>query len=375
MSPPQTPGAHPDGPDSAALLETAAQAGARISDRMLETFRAQGLIARPNRSGYHGRSPIWRYPPGTDRQLLALLRWRQRIKEPDLLKVLLWLDGYPVPATAVRDALGRQLRAVTETVEREISRQAQHLGLDPASTSARGQAIDSLAATMAAKRGPTPIPRRGRVRASDRAHTVAVMIRLFGLGEPLGGTAADGAAIERVLGIAPGGRRDTFDDSGPWLTGPAEDLFGAAGIVGMPRLLEVITDASDAELAAARQTVIALFRHLPLMVRMLGAMFGDDNYGGLATIGQVDQHPETVMYIVPAVIAMLRAGWNENLEAVTSALQPFPELAAQAQRLLDMPAATIEANLSGKPAQARERAQRIIDAAIDGRFGTGTGAT
>jgi hypothetical protein len=104
------------------------------------------------------------------------------------------------------------------------------------------------------------------------------------------------------------------------------------------------------------------------MIRMLGAMFDDDNYTGLAGLGQIDQHPESLMYIVPLVIAMLRAGWRENLAAVTSALSPFPELAERAQRLLDLPAAALTANLAGQPAEARERVQRIIDATIDDQF-------
>lgn len=66
---------------------------------------------------------------------------------------------------------------------------------------------------------------------------------------------------------------------------------------------------------------------------------------------------------------MLRAGWNDNLNAVTSALSQFPEIAAQAQRILDMPSATVHANLAGKPAEVREQAQRLISAAIEGRFG------
>ena len=80
--------------DSTALLEVATQAGTAISDRMLETFRAQGLILRPQRVGYRGRAPMWLYPAGTDRQLLCLLRWRRQTKDPDTLKVLLWLDGF-----------------------------------------------------------------------------------------------------------------------------------------------------------------------------------------------------------------------------------------------------------------------------------------
>jgi hypothetical protein len=113
--------------------------------------------------------------------------------------------------------------------------------------------------------------------------------------------------------------------------------------------------------------------HLPLMIRMIGAIFGDENYAGLAGLSRIDQHPETVTYLVPMVIAMLRAGWAENLETVASALRPFPEMAERVQHILGMPAATVEANLEGQPAEVRERAHRLIDAAIEGQLdGPGT---
>jgi hypothetical protein len=97
--------------------------------------------------------------------------------------------------------------------------------------------------------------------------------------------------------LPPNGRRDAIAEGGPWLTGPAEDLFSAASVTGLPSLLRAVNNASDADLTAARQTVIALFRHLPLMARMLGAILGND-FAGLAGIGQMDRHPESVLYIV-----------------------------------------------------------------------------
>jgi len=365
VAPSQDPAAEPD---RTALHQAAAQAGEQISDRMLEAFRAQGLIPHPRRAGYRGRAPVWRYPPGTDRQLTALIRWRRHTRDPALLTVLLWLDGFAIPPAAVRAALTRQLDVVTEIMDREITRQARRLGLDPSDGHARSQAIDALAQALAAKRGATPVPRRGRVRAQDRARAVALLIRIFGLGESVQGTAEDGAIVERVLGLAPNGRRHTIDDAGPWLTGPTEDLFAAAGIAGLPSLLKAVHDARDADLTAARQNVVALFRYLPLMTRMLNVMFDDDNYAGLAAFGQLDQYPETLVFIVPMVIAMQKADWRENLDTVTSALHPFPGLAEQAHRILDMPAATISANLAGKPAEIRDRAQRLIDATIEGQF-------
>jgi hypothetical protein len=197
------------------------------------------------------------------------------------------------------------------------------------------------------------------------------MIRLFGLGEKTETTSQDAALVERVLGIAPNGRRQAIDGTGPWLAGPAEDLFRGAEIVALPSLVQALTSASEAQFATARQIAVIMFRHLPLMARMLGAVSGDENYAGLAGLSQLDQHPETVIYLIPMVIARLRAGWAENLEAVVSALRPFPDLADKAQHILDKPAATVEANLAGEPAEVRERARRLINAAIEGQLDSG----
>ena len=234
VKPDQDPDTPAAGLESVDLLAIAAGAGAGITDRMLETFRAQGLIPRPRRAGYRGRSPVWRYSPGTDQQLLALLGWREHTKDPDVLQVLLWIDGFPIPAAAVRGALTRQLRSVVDAVGQEIGRRARDLGLDPSDDTGRGPAIDVLARTMAGKRGPTPLVRRSRMRASDRARGVALLLRVFGFGETIDGTVDDAALIENVLGIAPNGRRHSIDGQEPWLTGPAEDLFDAAGIVASP---------------------------------------------------------------------------------------------------------------------------------------------
>ncbi len=362
------PAIRPNELEGADLIRAAAGAGFEVSERMLESFRAQGLIQRPRRTGYRGRAPIWAYPPGTDRQLVAVARWRQHTKSPDLLMVLLWLDGFAIQVPTVREALSRQLKSMTAAIQKAISQQARRLGLDPDDDAARDQAIDALAKTMASMRGATPVPRRSRVAAADRARAMALIFRMFGLGQQIEGTPAEAAAVERVMGIAPNGRRNSIADSGPWLTGPAEELFDAAGIVGLPNLIDTITDATDADLTAARQLVIALVRYLPLMARVIGAMFDEENYNGLAFFAHMDQNPEFVLFTVPVVLAMLKAGWSENIHAVASALGQVPDMAAQIERVLNMPSATVEANLAGQPDDVREKAHRLIDAGIDGQF-------
>lgn len=353
--------------DSPALLAAASAAGHPVSARLLALFRSQGLIPHPQRAGYQGRAPVWLYSYGTDRQLVALLEHRTRTRDPDLLRVLLWLDGFIIPTGDVRRALTSHLQRMIETMEQAIRAEARRLGLDPADGTARDRAVGALAGTMAAKRGTTPIPRHGRVPARDRAEGVELLIRSLGLGEQVEGTPGQGEAVERTLGITPGRRRSAVSGQ-PWLTGSAEEIFGAAGIVSVPRLLECTAGAVDEDLEAARRSAIALVRVLPLATRMMDVLSGRGNTIGLAAFEQVTGHPEIVMWLLPAVVSMAKGGMTENLSAITDSLQPFPELAARARALVEMPAAVVEKNLENKSENERRRAQRIIDAAIDGRL-------
>ena len=332
--------------DTQALLDAAARAGTPVSERMLETFRYKGLIPRPQRTGYRGRAPVWIYPADADAQLVRLLRWRSRTKDVGVLKVLLWLDGFTIPLEDVRAALLGHLRQMNRAIEQAITSQAHKLGCDPADDEGRAAAVEELARVMAAKRGATPIPRRVRVRAADRSHTLAMLMRAIGLGESVQATPEEGEAAERVLGIGPNGRRYSPDGASPWLTGPAEEIFGAAGIVGIPGMLETLENSSDDSIRDSRQIVNALFRHLPLAVRMMDAVVGQDNAVGLDALEQVTEDPESIMWLLPAVIAMLGAGWEDNLATITQSLQQFPELAERAKALLDTPKRTFRGLMS-----------------------------
>jgi hypothetical protein len=125
------------------------------------------------------------------------------------------------------------------------------------------------------------------------------------------------------------------------------------------------------EVAAARQIVLAVFRFLPFMVRMLGVITGDDNCIGLAGIQNADQQPEFVLLLVPFIVALLRAGWADNLQTITTALSQAPELAEQGRQVLELPAKTVQANLSRQPPEVREQAQRIIDGTLNGTLDLG----
>lgn len=193
------------------------------------------------------------------------------------------------------------------------------------------------------------------------------MLRLFAFGETLDTTEEEAATVERVLGVS-SGRRQRVDGGGPWLVGPAQDLFDAAQFVSVPSMAETLVNATDVELESARQLVAMLFRFLPLVARMIGAVFGNDNYAGMEGVGHLDEHPEFVMLLVPMVVGMIRAGWQENLDSIATALEPFPALVAEIRHVLDLPSNEVGRSLEGQPAAVQRRAQLLIDAAMDGKL-------
>jgi hypothetical protein len=108
-----------------------------------------------------------------------------------------------------------------------------------------------------------------------------------------------------------------------------------------------------------------MFQYLPFMVRLIDVMTGEDNHIGLAGLRDVDQNPESLFFLTPMIVGMLRAGLTDNLRTVTAALDSVPEMAQQARDLLDLPASTVQANVASTPPERRDYAQRILDGALN----------
>ncbi len=111
-----------------------------------------------------------------------------------------------------------------------------------------------------------------------------------------------------------------------------------------------------------------MFQYLPFMVRLIDVMTGEDNHVGLAALRDVDQNPESLFFLTPMIVGMLKAGLTDNLQTVTAALDNVPEMAQQARDLLDLSASTVQANVASTPPERRDYAQRILDGALNGEL-------
>jgi AcrR family transcriptional regulator len=221
-------------------LAAARAVGGEVTDRQLELWRYKGLMPRPVRAEGQGR---WLYPPGAERRLARLVTLRSSIRSLELIRVVLWLDGFALDAGEVREALAAAVRRLAEAVVPEA-------GESP---------VDSLAAAFAATRGRALLSNGGMSR-EERTRAYALLIAsAFGDPQELAARRDDEPLLARLLG-------ESRSAAGVLATGdgPALPLPGPAG------LPETVEGASDAELELARRVVRAMAVWWPLMVSLAG---------------------------------------------------------------------------------------------------------
>lgn len=351
------------------LLRAATSAGfSTMTERRMEDFRHDGLMPRPIRVSNDGRRPVWIHPPGSDHQLVRLLRWREHTQDTDVLRVVLWIEGFPLALAAVRASATAVLDRLSHDLEEFLEAEASRQGLDPADD--KDTIVGAVAATMAAMRGKNALPRPIRVPAGERAAAVAHLLQIFGLGTQLDLAEAEAETIEKVLGVSPG-RRQRVEGAEPWLTGPASLLVGAADFVSLPRMTEALADATDAEWEEARSPAAAFFLLLPVFARALAAMNGKQNFAGFGGHTELDSEPLFAVLLLAFVLGARQADWYGNVQEVTDSLASWPALVGEMKQVLDMPQHEIDHNLAGHGHEMQTRTQRIIEILLDGELDPG----
>jgi hypothetical protein len=234
--------------------------------------------------------------PGVQDQLLALCRLRAQTKSWDRLAILLWLDGRPIATDRLRRALLDELPDPAS------------LGLNPRTQ--RG--LDRLD-EYARKLGPAFARRSGLGRVGP---AIAEDAALAGIVAALGGEPWDeeaASSVERVAGLTRA-RTDALDDAEPWLSGPAapsDDLTGFAR-----RIRELVQDAKEDELSAARPRARMLAVDLPEFARALELIRGRNFAGlGLFARGHV-----TLEMAVGCALLFSTIGLGQQLDALAAAI-------------------------------------------------------
>jgi hypothetical protein len=335
------------------LLRAAREAGFEVSERRLEDWRYRGLMPRPERVASAGKAPLWLYPADAREQLIAVCRYREKTKDMEAVRVGLWFDGFPIDESAVRSAIGAVLEGMRDLVERTLLEQARRSNEGRQLTPS--EAIDELAHQAAGKHGSRPTPRTIRMPRAERARGIAFMLRLF-MGYDLDDRVADAEFAEQAMGLSAGRRGLPWR----WVDWPARELADLRSIIALPVLIDATRNATSEELNRARGFARAFVQGLPLVVLFVEALLGP-RAGGLAAAKNIDDQPEFVCMLVPALVSALRQGYGENLELLQPTLEAVATTAAPTiAEIAALPEPERQNRIDAAPAGERPTLRRLV---------------
>jgi len=289
-----------------------------VTARTLEFWRHQGLLPKAQRTGQHGKRPEWTYPAEARDQLGALVQLRTKTKDPDLARVGLFFEGFPIETRLVRASIVAVLETALAAMVKEVDK---HRSPGAAGDEANWEALEQIARVLAGKRGANAPPRYGRQRREDRERAMALAIGLV-LGDE-GSTARleqDAPHVERMIGLDRG--RRPRGGLPPWLDGPAGEGLEAFSHYGsLPALIETMRTATDDELTASRTLARIMLDGITAFTRIADSVAGSDNASGFGAIAVFRGEPMAAVWLLAFVIAAGRSSTlNEGLRAAVDSL-------------------------------------------------------
>lgn len=243
--------------DGSGLIAAAAQHGHQVTPRSLELWRYRGLLPRPQRRP--GGRAVWLYPPGTDRQMLRLLYWRERSKKLDETRVALWVEGFPIELAGVRKALSAVVDEIAGAVRRDLG-----------SADDLSSTIDLLAHRLAGMRSRAPIPRVVRMRRDERARGYGYMLALAsGDATEIEKRAADAVFLEWMFGLR-SGRGPGLAELSPL----SDEIVRLIPRLSVERVQAVLASARDRDYEFIRLLARPLLLWLPMLFKVMRASLG-----------------------------------------------------------------------------------------------------
>lgn len=278
---------------------------ASISPHQIHRWRMAGLLPGARRVSLgRGRGFQFDVAPGTYEQLVALCRFRTVTKSSHRLRILLWLEGWPVDQEAVRGSLLRCLPRV--------------------GTKRRSEAILDQLSALAAKSGP-PLARRlllGRIGNTLSADGADVALQMaFGLTRCI--SAEQATYLESVTGLRPHARSDTLAGAGPWLTGETSRvLTRLARAWSIRTMRDFVRHATSDERERARPFARALAIDFPAISRANDVTFGR-NFAGWRLFRGLRFRPEVALALA---IFFGRMGMTRAMGELSAAISEGREI-------------------------------------------------
>lgn len=343
------------------MLAQAKRIDPTATKRTLEELRREGVMPAVTRTAQQGKSPVYLNPPGSEKQLEAVLHWRTKSRNPDWLRVLLWVDGWPIDLSRVHASLIKLMRAMQADLIEEL---AEIGGRVPG---AEGDSLKAVAQNLAGRRGKNSvIPRPRNVSTADRVDVIELMLRSF-LGEDAPSAKADLEPAKQILGINPRKARQQgvpeFEidlDDGP--------MFGDPSQTGLDALIRGIEEASADELREAQLGANVLMVRLPMMASLVQAIGGSGSPLELFAVAR-DQ-PQMYLLGVALTLALNRSGLGDGIKAIGQSLALTPEQVLQFSKVAEMPQREVEANLAGDQRTAKRVEQIVSDAPLEAMTAT-----
>jgi hypothetical protein len=229
---------------------------AGVTPGLLVQWHKLDLLPRPQRERrQHGRGFDSRgYPPGTLRQLKALLLLRRDTDDTHTLRVMLWIAGYPVPLQKVKESLCTALkRGFSPLLDIALPADADE--------DAIWEWADTIGRTIANERPRTKMTQVLHRRFAEAEDLISGVTALAALAQgeelivsPTGAELPEDGlplseSMDRVIGIPP---RPDEEASKDWEEISTQGLFNAYA------LYKALNGVEDAGLASLRGPALML---------------------------------------------------------------------------------------------------------------------
>ena len=289
-----------------------------VTARTLKFWRHRGLLPKAQRTGQQGKRPEWTYPAEAGDQLGALLQLRTKTKDPDLARVGLFFEGFPIETRLVRASIGAVLETALASMVKEVDKRRSP---GAAGDEANWEALEQIARVLAGKRGANAPRAMAGNAARIRERAMALTLGLV-LGDE-GSTARleqDARHVERMIGLDRG--RRPRGGLPPWLDGPAGEGLEAFSHYGsLPALIETMRTATDDELTASRALARIMLDGITAFTRIADSVAGSDNASGFGAIAVFRGEPMAAVWLLAFVIAAGRSSTlNEGLRSAVDSL-------------------------------------------------------
>lgn len=306
---------------SGELVRLAIEAGyTDVTPRKLERWHKGDLIPRPRRIhlGY-GKGTRSDYPPETLSQMLALCRLHGTEKRLDVIRLSLWIEGYPLPLHPLKESLESQILAPM----REFT----------PPTRDKLAASEKIASEVLHKRARSRYMGKVKRRFSEMEHAHTMLTMVFQMlqgGKPLfepnwetlgTGNISTSAIFTRGLDLVKA-QTDIIDGGKPWLPDDiSDDLnnMSDSGLLAIKKLSAVLERSTYADLEQARHDFNEFVVALSKIAVIFESYYGQGAFG-LSGLNDIDTDVYIRALVILGLLHIRKLGYGSNIDMLSNSM-------------------------------------------------------